>query len=257
MRLYSGKEGVFSADKGKIEGSENMWKDIILCEDDEKRVKMIDSYVKIASADSNGFFGLNDIISTGQGRGFVLDDMNLYYEFFKNLKMYFDYNESLEFKHNEGSVLDNAIRKTINDYAGLGCDREKRLQLTQSTVTDDGDIKFPSIREQYKKGTLLCTEKASIAHNLWLLSGRTSYFCFTSSDTLSGGEEFSNDMHNFTIIDNGHGLTLYDVAMNNYCKLPEDTIEKTLQGQPLVVTKVNNPGVYADPDGKLKEHKKE
>lgn len=256
MGTYCGQNGMFSVRKGEIEGSENMWKDILSCKSEDEKRKMIDAYIKVTSQDANGFFGSEDVVSTGQGHGFILNDMNLYYIFFDNLKNYYEHNKTSDKKFSDGCVIDNVIRKTIQDYNGRGCSREKRLRLTETEITDDGDIAFPSIKKQYRQGTLLCTENAAISYNLWLLCGRSAYFCTKSSDNLPGGEEFDNDSHNFTVVDSGKGLVLYDVAMENYCKLQPDVLDKALQGQPFVVENVKNPGVYADTDGVLKEHKK-
>ena len=46
MGTYCGQNGMFSVRKGEIEGSENMWKDILSCKSEDEKRRMIDAYIK-------------------------------------------------------------------------------------------------------------------------------------------------------------------------------------------------------------------
>ena len=144
------------------------------------------------------------------------------------------------------NVINNAIRYTIEQYAGgNGVNREKRFELTKTEITEDGDIKFSSISKQKGQNCFYCTEKATISHNLWLLSGATSYCCLTYSDSFGENDDvYKNDTHNFTIVEYDGKFRLYDLSMQNVCRLQNDCIENMLNGKGLKVDNVANPGIY-------------
>ena len=120
-----------------------------------------------------------------------------------------------------------------------------RLEKTTVEIGDD-EVKIPSISEQKGKNCFYCTEKAAISHNLWLLTGATSYFCFTNSDSFGlESDEYKNDTHNFTIVEYDNKFRLYDLAMDNFCLLDNGCIDSLLSGKGLEVKNVNNPGIYA------------
>lgn len=234
---------------GQEVGIEEEWKEIIK-EDDEIVFKSkIDSLVQRLENNSseNAFFCSKEKIDTGGfGRGFVLDDMELYYDFFSLVKETKQFAESESKNIPDGKILNLCIKSAINIYAGLGNpNREKRLQLTTPSYDEDGNESTPSIKFQKKQKTFLCTEKAAIAHNLWLLLGKKSYFCFTKCDNFDGaGLEYKDDAHNFTIVEYDGTFKLYDIALDNFCLLDNDCIDNLLSGKGLEVTKVKNPGCY-------------
>ncbi len=251
MEKFYSKENLFLAPDVKIRfGQEseisNLWKNIISVQEQEKREKLVDNLLEIMGMDTekNGFFGKEDRVDCGNFRAFVLDDKSLYYMFFENLRNLS--NQNVGGKISDGSIINQAIRATIRDYAGGdGVDRDERLKLT--TLTDEGLA--PSISRQKGKNCFYCTERAAISHNLWLLTGAKSYFCWTNSDSFGAeNPEYKNDTHNFTIVEYDDKFRLYDLAMDNFCFLENDCIDKLLSGKGLKVEQsktVANPGVYA------------
>jgi len=222
------------------------WQEIISLSQEERK-EAIDKLLEQfnSNSDNNGFFTETDTVDCGKTRGFILNDKELYYMFFENLRVLFEKHKDQNFTN--GKYVNAAIKATIEQYAGgKGVDRNKRFELTTASVNEDGDIEFPSIAMQKGQNCFYCTERAAISHNLWLLSGATSYFCYTDSPNFEQADEVcKNDAHNFTIVSYDDKFILYDLAMNNFCKLPNDCIDNLLSGQGLQVTNVNIPGVYA------------
>lgn len=233
----------------------NLWKEIIVINDEEKRHALIDDLLVLMeqNVENNGFFGRTNKVDCGRGNGFLLNDRELYYQFFENLKCLSMQN--VEGKITEGSIINQAIKATILQYAGGdGGNRQLRYEKTM-LLGENADVQ--SIAAQKGKNCFLCTERAAISHNLWLLTGATSYFCLTNSENFGiENPEYKNDTHNFTIVEYGGKFRLYDLAMNNFCLLKSDCIDDLLSGKGLKVEEgkfVKNPGVYANDDSKVKE----
>ena len=112
---------------------------------------------------------------------------------------------------------------------------QDRTRLTQMSIIeeDDGfdDFNFPSIRVQKGKGTGVCTERASIAHNLWLLTGRQSYF-FTSKDCRFVDGE--NAGHSFSVVKLKKGFRLCDFALDRFDLFDNSPIDMINKKQPLL-----------------------
>lgn len=255
QKNFIGESGMISIKFGKEENISQIWKEIVKLNDENIRKSYIDNLLQLleSNSDKNGFFTRDDMIDCGQGHGFLLDDKELYYMFFDNLKTLYD--ENKDKNYSDGKFFNTAIRTTIQQYAGgQGGNRSKRLSLTAQEITDDGDLSFPSIRNQKGQNTFLCTEKAVISHNLWLLMGAKSYFCYTTSDSFgANSEEYKNDTHNFTIVEYGDKFRLYDLSMDNFCELPNTCIYDMLSGNGLSVQGVKNPGTYVnkEPDKQI------
>ncbi|MBE7074133.1 MAG: hypothetical protein E7379_03475 [Clostridiales bacterium] len=250
---------------GKQENIENIWKEISQEPDVEQRKVLIDNLVGILEQNSekNGFYGNQDIVDCGANRGFKIDDKEIYYIFFDYLKQIIENN--LEAKPTDGAIINKAIRLTIDDYNAKekkydykveyktseddieGRRRELRLLLTEKTYDQESDdFICQSIDRQRGHCCLLCTEKSAIAHNLWLLTGATSYHCLSKSENLAGGSmSYERDSHHFTIVEYDNKFRLYDVSMNNFCMLENDCVDNMLSGKGLAVQNVQNPGVYA------------
>ena len=231
-----------------------MWKEIIKEEDVEQRHKFIDSLVEKMSENSknNGFFGENDFVDCGQGKGFSLNDKELYYMYFDNLKMLSEVKNPHKIDIS-GKIINEAIKLTIKQYGGSvlwksdKAIRDKRVELT--TIEDE----IPSIANQRNQNTLLCTEKAAISHNMWLLTGKTSYFCYSNTENLQsqgqkGSEAYENDAHNWTIVEYDGIFRLYDLSLGNFAKLPSDCIDKMLTGYGLKVENLPYSGEYVRND---------
>lgn len=240
------------------------WKKIVAEADEEKRHVLVDQLLESVQEEdisTSSFFKEDEIISTGEGRGFKLNDRELYYLFFDLLKNLNDQN--VEHKISDANLILTVVKETIKRYAGsknyVNADgkvdesvrRKVRLSKTERIFDEEtGDIDFPSISAQRGLSCMLCTEKAAAAHNLWLLCGKTSYFCSTNCDQLGVNQAESNDAygtdsHNFTIFENDGKFVLCDLSMNNVGKLQPDCIEKLLSGYGLQVSNVENPGFYA------------
>lgn len=233
---------------GQETSIKSLWKNIIEIDDIEERQKRIDDLLEIMEADEDksGFLGKEDRVDCGKAHCFLLDDKNLYYMFFDNLRQLSKQN--LDGKATDGAIIHKAIKETIKQYAGgNGVNRELRQSLTE-LVGEDATAQ--SISQQKGKNCFYCTERAAISHNLWLLTGATSYFCWTDNDNFGADDStYKNDTHNFTIVEYDDKFRLYDIAMNNFCMLENDCIEKLLDGKGLKVEKsktVPNPGVYAE-----------
>ena len=251
-------EGCFVSVRYGKENNVRDWRDVVSLSQEEGK-EAIDKLLEQFNSNShnNGFFSETDIVDCGQQRGFVLNDKELYYMFFENLRELYEKYKDQNFTN--GNYINTAIKATIEQYAGgKGVDRDKRIKLTTRVLTD-GDIKYPSIAMQKGQNCFYCTERAAISHNLWLLSGATSYFCLTDSDNFGQEEDvYKNDTHNFTIVAYDDRFILYDLAMDNFCQLPNDCIDNLLSGQGLQVTNVNNPhvknpGIYAKNVNMIKE----
>ncbi len=253
MEKYYSKIGFYLAPNVKIrfgqeESIQDLWKQIIEIDDVKARHERIDKLLKLMeqNKEKNGFLGKTDKVDCGDSRGFLLDDKYLYYLFFDNLKTL--NNQNKDGKFSDGAVINSAIKATITSYAGGDkVNRELRLELTSPTIIDDKLI-VPSIKKQKGKNCFYCSERASIAHNFWLLTGTSSYFCWTDTDNFVGDKQSKNDAHHFTIVKHDGKFKLYDLALNNFCLLEDDVIDKLLSGQGLIVgpgKTVANPGVYA------------
>lgn len=251
-KVYS-KTGIVSDIKirfGQEPSVKGKWKEIVNIDNKHEREKEIDDLLDLMenNVNNNGFFGSNDKVDCGGfGRGFLLNDKNLYYMFFNNLKMLNEQN--VDGKVSEGSVINQAIKATIKEYAGGNeTNRHLRLEKTELEITD-GRVIVPSIAEQKGQNCFYCTERAAISHNFWLLTGVTSYFCFTNCDDFGiEDDEYKNDTHNFTIVEYDNKFRLYDIAMDNFCLLNNDCIDSLLSGKGLEVKDVKNPGIYATND---------
>ena len=231
---------------GKQENLPYSWKEIIEQPNEQEMQKRIDEMLDMLNANSpqNGFIGEDEVVDCGQLRGFYLNDRTIYYMFFDNLKKLYDFNKDKQIS--DGKYFDSAIKSTIKQYAGgTGINREERFKCTNNIITDDGDLSFPSISEQKGKNCFYCTERAAISHNLWVLAGASSYFCWTSSDDFGKvDDECKSDTHNFTIVESKGKFVLYDLAMNNFCMLPDSCINDMLEKKGLKVENVENPGIY-------------
>ena len=234
---------------GKEQTFGEEWRKIVEIEDREERNQEIDKLLENYQSNStqNGFWGQNDIVQITFGAGasnsIMLDDKSLYYLFFDVLKENLDKNKALENPKNEGLIVVNSIYATINMYFGKyngNLDLRDRL-----TSFDFEQEKMPSVAVLKGKGCAACVEKASVSHNLFLLTGRESYFVSSCSSKF----EHSNDQgHSFTFIKNSKGnFMLFDHAMQNFGMVEGDPIEAMLNGEPLVIGEpFANQGVYAN-----------
>ena len=233
---------------GKQEGIEDVWREIISCEDQNERYARVDALIAKMeeNTETNGFWCAAEElkISYGIGNNAVhLDDRSIYYSLFDILQQLCEMNKKRANPLTDGSLFYNAIHNTIEIYFGEYQGNEKlRLDLTEM---DMEIFKYPSVSVLKGKNCAACVEKAALAQNMWLFFGREShYVCSTSAKF----KHTNATAHAFCIVRNTMGkLSLYDQALENYGHLPDDTIESILKGEPLVIDKpFETYGIYAN-----------
>jgi hypothetical protein len=233
---------------GKESNIDEYWRQIANCNDQSSRYEMIDQLLMIMenNAAQNGFWRADDEIriTFGIGSNAVhLDDKNIYYNFFDNLNYMYNKNNEFDVPLKDGAIALRSVFGTIENYFGAyNGDINLRHQLTDMNFDT---FEYPSISVLKGKGCGACVEKAAVAHNLWLLMGRESYYV---SSTSSKFENSNDEGHAFCIIKNSQDrYMLYDHAMNNFGPLSGEPIQTLLNGEPLVIKEpFKNQGVYAN-----------
>jgi len=221
---------------GKEDEANSVWKKIINIKDADERNKKIDTFISLMEKNNkeNGFIGRDEVVKiNGLGNAFKLDDNQLYYLFFDTLKILKENNPN----EPDSRILFHGIKSTIKNYfGGLGSNRQKRMILTSIEISDD-DIKIPSISLQRGENCSLCAERASVAHNLWLLTGTKSHYV-NSSDCNFGSisNEYINDGHAFCVVEIDRAYKLFDLTMQVYKKLDDNPIDKMLKGESFKIT---------------------
>lgn len=233
---------------GKQEDVVGYWKIIIECDDENDRHLLIDDLLKKMqnNAAQNGFWKPEDEIRISFGIGTTaihLDDTSIYYSFFDNLRMLYQHNQTESKPVDDGVVALSSIFRTIEQYFGS---YNGNLALRgKLTALNPETCEYPSISILKGKGCGACVEKAAVAHNLWLLMGRESYYVASTSAQF---EDVEDEGHAFCFIRNSKGnFMLYDHARNNFGKVRGNPIETVLNGEPLIIGEpFKNPGVYAN-----------
>ena len=227
----------FSLDKVFVQygiepGIDGMWEEIIKL-DGANAKRYVDKLLERLSNNSkyNGFFDANQPVYIGcSGFGFKLNDYNLYYMFFNNLK---GMAESEEGKQNKGSIVFNSIKQTLKDYFGgvLKNSNSERMMLTSI----ENNFEFPSICNQRNKGTAAITEMAAVAHNLWLLAGKESIFINSQDCKLDSLKDktLENGSHAYNIVNTGKGYRLCDFVRGRYESLEVNPVDLIKEGKPI------------------------
>ena len=266
MKKYAGENkeygplsATISIQYGKQPDIEDEWKKIVELEKVEDRKKQIDILLTKMeqNAEENGFFGAEQqvVINKLHRKAVLFNDKEMYYQFFEILR-----NNYLSEKDNisSGAIIKRAIEETEMSYWGsFQSDKTKRLDLTTSEIITQDDPNLPditiipSISKLKGENCSACMERAVMAHNLWLLTGKTSYFINVSASECDFGQEsdeYKNDGHAFSIVEYDGKYRLFDLSMNNICMLQGNPIEDIENGKPLKVEgpTVNNPGYYAN-----------
>lgn len=213
---------------GYQHGIQNSWEEIIKL-DGPTAKKRIDMLLELLQNNSknNGFFDdKQDVRISYNGFGFKLNDYNLYYIFFNNLK---DISNSQEGQQNKGSVVFNAIKQTIKDYFGVvleAADMNKKLLTFY-----DEKCEFPSIAKQRDKGATP-TEVAAVAHNLWLLAGKESFYISSKKSKIDNTKrKFLEDGYTFNVVNTGNGYRLCDIVSSRYDMLEASPVDMIKQNK--------------------------
>lgn len=184
------------------------------------------------------------MVETESLGGFCLDDNQIYYNFFDNLNILKNKAEQENKQIAGGYLIIKAIEKTINSYFGPtnANAKARRIALTQAEIVTNEDGKdefvYPSIKKQKGQRTALCTEKAAVAHNLWLLTGRKSYFITTKDCKLEGADaQYQNDAHSFCVFFTGTRYNMFDLTMNVVGKQVDNPVDLIHTNKPLMVGK--------------------
>ena len=211
---------------GKID-----YKQIASLEENERN-KVVDGLVEEFNQkkDETGFFGNKDTIYINRflGNSFRINDNEIYHLFFKKLS---DNLKTLK-DQKTGTVVMLTIRETVFDYLGkFNGDFKKRFDLTSAFYDDDDNYIIPSIKDLKNKNASACVEYASIAHNLWLLTGVKSYYIM-SKDTKFPN---STDGHAFVVVEYGKKHRLFDLAQDIGGTINNNPIELFENKKPLIV----------------------
>ncbi len=222
-------------------------------QNNDEKIKKIDYLIKILSKnyENNGFFAAEDTIYSNRLflQGFKLDDKLIYYNFFDNLEKYI----SIGFKLS-GAAL-RAIIETENNYFGNIANTagmKKRAEISKITFNDNDDILVPSIKEFENANCGACVEFASVAHNLWLMTGLKSYYII--SKNVKFQNDNSPDGHAFVIVENLKGkCMMFDAVNNNFEVLQKNPVKNMLNGVPFS----SKGNCYANADKLKKEKEKQ
>ena len=229
---------------GQEESVIDKWKEIILIEDVNERHKAIDELLKVLNANSNnnGFIGPNlglDIKDYSSCQIYI-DDNELYYLFFDNLRTLYKAREQSENNYDDDNIINYAIINTLNQYFdGYGKDPSLRIKLTKTVENPS-----PSVKLLKGKGIAACVEVAACSHNLWILTGRTSYFVSTKNVHFYG----TNDGHAYNIVNTKNKYILYDIVRKLVKSYKENPVDDIIANKSFVV---NNEYYYKGKDAEL------
>ncbi len=233
------------------------YKEILNQTDTKKRNQLIDELVDIASKDSfkTGFFPKGQEVMVG-GFGnysFLLDDNEIYYMFFDNLKQTIEEhkNGDIPLEKIREYIVSIAIFKAESQYFGKNkFSRGTRLSLLAKTYDKETDtFPVPSIKVLKGKGLAECVELASVAHNLWTLVGVKSYYiCSKNCFFENIDDEYKSDAHSFNIVYYNNSYKVFDKALGNYGKVEGNPIKDLLEDKPVILkgNGIHIKGVYAN-----------
>ena len=215
-----------------------VWKDIINTSSFLDAKTQIDDLLDRMenNSETNGFLGEKQDIHTDALNGFRLDDRDIYYMFFDQLKQCQEKAIQSGKPIPDGNIIFVAIRNTIQNYLGAPSNNARNIRraLTDVEYIDDDDFVLPSIKKQKGQHCGLCTEMSAIAHNLWLLTGRESSFVTTKDCAINGvDQQFARDGHTFCMVNTGSHYKLCDFALNKFDNIPFNPIESLKNNEPL------------------------
>ncbi|MBR4998403.1 MAG: hypothetical protein IKY10_00850 [Clostridia bacterium] len=232
---------------GVENGLRHEWKNIINIKDEEKRNQKIDDLIDRLeqNAEGNGFFKSQDKVAINIFSGFRIDDKEIYYDFFKRLRKIYNLLLKSEKKEIEGFAIFSAIKESVQVY--FGNDKKdamrERMNLTAIVADENDNFIPPSIKVLKDSGCGMCVEKSSVAHNLWLMCGKTSYYVTSKAIYLGEGIDQG---HAFCLVEYDNKFRIFDAALGNYGLLDCNPIETIKDNVPFKVTNKNVPIVYVD-----------
>ena len=159
----------------------------------------------------------------------------------------------------DGKIVYKAIKETILQYFGKTSEKARTLRKAHiENIYDSENDKFiyQSIKQQKGTGTAICTEQSSVAHNLWLLAGASSYYIYSSDCKMENiGEEYVNDAHCFCIVEYDGKFRLFDTSLNSFYLFEENPIEQIKSGKPIVIDSADGKKIYSGAKQLLSEKK--
>lgn len=219
------------------------WKKIIKIKNAKRRHKHIDKLLAILQKNTakNSFITFDCPISSNNIAKYYINDPNLYYLFFDNLRCEY-YKKDKVLNNSDSFDIFNAMVNTENEYFG-------RIDNFEQTNTLANDSLHPSICQLQGKGNIQFSELACVSHNLWICSGYHSYLIHSKHSRF--GKRHS--AHSFCLVDiyNNENLFLYDKYLGNFGPVPRKIVSDMLKGQPIHIDakdQITVAGVYANAD---------
>lgn len=251
---FSTMVGSTNVQHGKQEGIRELFEKITTLSESEERTALIEQLITTMenNSEQNGFFGRNDEIKmivndfNLDSPQIVIDDIDVYKMFFNNYTLL---KEKFPNKP-EGAIHSAAIRGTVDAYYGkFYGNANLRLSLAKSKVdfTEDGDIMVApaSVSKLKGKNAAMCTERASMSHNLWLIGGYESYYVEATSIKFEGCEDQG---HAYCLVNSNGSFKMFDPARYTYFPFEagRNVADEILSGQPLKVETSYGKEVYAN-----------
>ena len=242
---------------GREEGVIDKWKSIIEIENREERNKKIDELLVVLelNKNENSFFAADDIVYINAFCSFKVDDREIYYLFFENLReiIIADNNKTKD----QRNLITKAINKTLFEY--FGTINPNKMSERENITDNNDDTKQSSIKDQKGKQTAMCTERSVLTHNLWLLVGETSYWIdsndfYMKENSKTTMTTIDGTGHAFSVVSivtekNGEKVRVYcidDNALNIWAHLSPTFLEDLKNGVPIEVKAGNKHVVYTE-----------
>ena len=236
---------------GKDSAAFSMFENILTIEDKTTRCAQIDNLVAHLekNADNknpnegNGFYSKNKAVYISKGPEFLkgpqfkIDDNIIYYIFADHCRIFKNMYPDACFD----LIVHSAVTSTLKSYFGIfdGDNNEMRLKIFSPKKIDDENYEAESISKIRGLCFAQCTEKASVAQNLWIMAGRESY-CIDSTINFSQ-IGICDENHQFIIVKGTDNIfRLFDYSMEYATILDNNPIDEILNGKTLKCT--NNYG---------------
>lgn len=169
------------------------------------------------------------------GRGFMVDDDDIYHQFLDTLHDFYERNEDFKKPNNFKSFLLYGVQYGLQAYFGnmkpsSGDQALREERLLRSGIISNDDNAGPegprSIREN--KSEAMCAERAAVAHNLLKLADWESAY-YVGKLSIDDSDA---DLHAFIIYKTSRGTHNIFDPMNP--EVVEDADGKTISGRPAV-----------------------